>query len=354
MSDARVKRGPGTGFARSLPPRRGADPGPSPESRDRVTAKVGSAFTSYPLFLVLIGVIVLFSILRPEAFPTWDNAKTIAQNQAVLIIIAFAATIPLITGEFDLSVANNTGFCSLLAAGLTAKSGMPAGLAILVVLVTGIAVGLINGIVVAVFSVPAFVATLAMATILDGVSLAYSGGSAVVGVPDSLLSLGRTQIFGTIPIAIAYLLGGAIVLWWLTARTPFGRYLYAIGGNREAVRRMGLPVTRLRVLCFVVAGAIAGLGGALYAAQIGAATPGVGASFLLPAYAAVFLGAAAFRDRQFSIPGTVVAAVLLAATVTGLLMLGMPSWTDEVFNGVILIIAVIWSNFMARRRDATT
>lgn len=331
---------------------------PEPEgshAKPRLTLQSAlKLFVDYPLFVVLVAVIVLFSVLRPEIFPTWTNVTTVVQNQAVLIIIAFAATIPLAAGEFDLSVANNMGLCSLMMAGLTTFSHLSTVPAILIVLCVGVGIGLINGVLISFFAVPAFVATLAMATILEGVSLAYSGGSAITNVPSEVVSLGRSQIFGTIPVAMVYLLGAALILWWLTARTPFGRYLFAIGGNSEAVRRMGIPVNRLRVLCFVAGGAIAALGGVLYSAQIGAATPGVGSSFLLPAYAAVFLGAAAFRTRRFSIPGTLVAAILLAATVTGLLELGVPSWTDQVFNGAILVIAVIWSNLMSRRRDAAT
>jgi ribose transport system permease protein len=312
------------------------------------------AVVDYPLFVVLVAVILLFSLLRPEIFPTWTNVTTVVQNQAVLIIIAFAATITLAAGEFDLSVANNMGLCSLMMAGLTTWSHLSTVPAILIVLCVGIGIGLINGVLISFLAVPAFVATLAMATILEGVSLAYSGGSAITNVPNAVVTLGRSEIFGTIPVAMVYVLGAAVVLWWLTARTPFGRYVFAIGGNSEAVRRMGIPVNPLRVLCFVAGGAIAALGGVLYAAQIGAATPGVGSSFLLPAYAAVFLGAAAFRTRRFSIPGTLVAAILLAATVTGLLECGVPTWTDQVFNGAILVVAVIWSNLMSRRRDAAT
>lgn len=325
----------------------------SATTRRGVPGTIVRVLQDNPLFVVLIAVILLFSLLRPNSFPTYNNVTTVVQNQAVLIIIAFAAMIPLAAGEFDLSVANNMGLSSLLMAGLTTNSKVSPVLAVLIVFGISMLIGAINGIVVSIFTVPAFVATLAMATVLDGFSLAYSGGAAIVGIPQSVLNMGRTEIFGSVPVAMIYLVAAALILWWLTARTPFGRYLFAIGGNREAVRRMGIPVNTMRVMSFVAAGGTAGLGGVLYAAQVGAATPGVGASFLLPAYAAVFLGAAAFRSRQFSIPGTLVAAVLLAATVTGLLMLGVPSWADEVFNGVILIIAVIWSNFMSRQRNAT-
>jgi ribose transport system permease protein len=328
----------------------GAPDQPGAAPRKGAFARVLDALEGYPLFVVLALVIIVFSLLEPESFPTWGNVTSLLQNEAVLILVAFAATFPLAAGEFDLSVAVTMELSSLVAAKLMTTGGMDVLPAALIAVGLGVAVGGLNGFLVCVMRVPAFVATLGVSTILAGVALAVSESQTLTGFPESLISFGRTELFGGMPIVVLYIAVASLLLGWLLQRTAYGRYLFAIGANREAVRRMGISVDWYVALSFVVAGAIAGIGGVIYAGQVGAATPGIGNQFLLPAYAAVFLGAAAFRSRQFSIPGTLVAAILVSATVTGLLQVGVPDWFNQVFNGGILILAVIWSLYIGNRR----
>ena len=165
------------------------------------------------------------------------------------------------------------------------------------------------------------------------------GPSIYQGIPDGFIAFGRTQIAG-LPLPVFYMFAAIIVFTYVMGHTPFGRYLYALGGGREAARLAGLDTGRLTIAAFVVAGLMAGIAGVVGTAALGAAHPDVGAQYLLPAFAACFLGATTITPGRFNVPGTVVALFLLAVGITGLQQLGAPLWVGPVFNGLALVVAV--------------
>lgn len=241
----------------------------------------------YGMVGVLALLIAIFSVLRPDTFPTVSNAQSILNNQAVLIIIAMAAMMGLIVGAFDLSIAATLSLGSALVVGLQGQ-GLPWPVAALAALVVGAAIGFVNGaFVVAKFN--SFVVTLATSTIISGLAMWYTGGQVIFAKIDpSFLVAGRGRLFGFVyPLYLTAIL--VAILAFMLEHTPLGRKLYATGDNLEAARLTGLPTGPLAMTGLIAGGVLAALAGVVQSAKIGSGQPDIGAVFLLPAFAAAFL-----------------------------------------------------------------
>jgi ribose transport system permease protein len=308
--------------------------------------------TNYGALFLLVALIVVFSLLRPESFPTEQNFKTVVSQDSVLVILALAAIVPLIVGEFDLSVPYTLGFCSVLTAKLI-SGGMAVPLALLIVAAVGVVIGCANAYLVVRLELNSFIATLATGIVLSGIGIWVSGGVTIFkGIDSSLTDLGNSILFGTLPIGAAYFLVLALILWYVYERTATGRQMYATGFARQAARLAGVRTERLVVLAFALAGLLAALAGMLQTARLGSATPSVGPEFLLPAFAAAFLGATAIRPGRFNVWGTVLGVFLISVGITGLRQLGAEGYVQPIFNGVVLVLAVALSQQGAKRARA--
>lgn len=316
--------------------------------RSRIT--LGDALSRYGVLIFLLLMIAVFALLMPDRFLTSANIQNVLSQNAVPGILALAAILPLAAGEFDLSIAANLGMTAILGVVLADQGVAPLFVALITVLV-GTAVGAVNAFFVVALKVNAFVATLAMSTILAGLNLVLSSSTLVSVVDEAFTSLARTPVLG-IQIVFFYFLVLALVMWFLLERSPFGRYLRATGMGRDAAVLSGVRVNRYLTAAFVGAGLLAGIAGFLQGSRAASATPNLGPEFLLPAYAAAFLGAAAIRPGYFNVAGTVVGVFLLAVGANGLSVFGAPTWVTHVFNGAALLVAVSTSGLVKRRRTA--
>ncbi|MEA2330765.1 MAG: ribose transport system permease protein [Thermoleophilaceae bacterium] len=306
----------------------------------------------YGLVVVFVAVCALFSIVNSDTFPTLDNAQTVASTQAVVAVVALAAMVPLVTGQLDLSLGFVVGLGQALCAGLMIKEGLPAGLAMLIVLAAGVAVGAINGLLVVRMRMNAFIATLGTGILVLGATEWYTGNLIITGsLPPSFLDLGQSQL-GPVPLPFVYVLVCCAALWIALEYTAWGRRCFAAGGNPRAALLAGVNVDRVTMQSFVVAGLLAGVAGILSVAIIGSSSPGVGLNYLLPAFAGAFLGATSIRPGRFNAIGTVIGIYLIAVGITGLQQLGAAFYTTEFFNGGALLIAVALSAGAARRQRA--
>lgn len=311
---------------------------------------VGITIAKFGLPVILVLEIIIFGVLRPDTFLTMDTLSTIAINQSVAGILAISVVLPLVIGEFDLSVGANLGLGAIMVVGLTAFNGVPVPLAIIISVACSALVGLINGLLVAKVGVNAFVTTLGVQSVLTGAVLWYTNGNVIYqGVPKELVNIGKDSFVG-IPLPVIFLIIIVLLMWYLLDQTPFGRYLYAVGGSKEAARLSGLNVGRLTILAFVIAGALAGFAGVILSAKLGSGNPTVGGSFLLPGFAAAFLGATAFRPGTFNVLGTIFAVFVIAVGIYGLNLLGLPFFVEYVFTGVVLVIAVAATRYLRKER----
>ena len=325
----------------------GDPPAPSPSWLERVNW--AQILTNYATLLVLLVLIVVFSIFEPDTFPKTSNIQTMISTQSVLGLLALGTVAPLIVGEFDLSVASNLSFSAIVAA-LMISHGHGVVLALLAVLGVGIVIGLINAVLLLRLQINSFIATLGTGIILAGLGLWASNGDTVYkNVGGEILSLGQTIIFGFLPLAGVYVLVAAVGLWYLFERTPLGREMYITGYGREAARLAGIPIQRRIMFGFVLSGVFAALAGFLNTANLGSASPSVGDAFLLPAFAAAFLGSTTIRTGRFNIPGTIVGIAFLAVGTTGLQLAGAQYYIQDFFNGLALLVAVAASQVGVRR-----
>lgn len=303
-----------------------------------------------PIFAFVL-IIAVFGVLKPAVFLSSGNLLSILNDQAVLAVLACGVTVVLLTGEFDLSIGSTMSASAVLSAGLVANSHIAPAVAVVISLVVGAVIGLVNGYIVTRFRVPALIATLAVGSVLDGLVLAYTQGKVIFeGIPASFTNFGRVAIF-SIQLPIFYMVLVALLLWLVLKYSIAGRYLYAVGGNRAAARMSGIRVDRYVILAFVIAGVCAGFAGVIQAARNGSAQPSGGASFLLPAFAAAFLGSATLRRGEFHIGGTIVGVYLIATGSSGFFILGAPYWVQYVFSGVILLIATAGSGLLTKSRN---
>jgi ribose transport system permease protein len=195
------------------------------------------------------------------------------------------------------------------------------------------------------------VVTLAAGSLLFGASEIYSGGATIYqNVPKAFLAFGQSRVVG-IPLPFIYVIVVALIAWYILEYRPVGRYMYAIGGGEEGARLVGIKVDRLVVLVFVTSSFMAGLGGVVQSSRVGSANPSVLQSMLLPAFTAAFLGATSIRPGQYNIWGTVIAVYLVGLGTTGLFMLGASSYTEPVFDGAVLLVAIVLAKLSAGGRS---
>lgn len=324
-----------------------ADAPSDPPARRR---SIGDLLARYGVLASFALTIVVFCVLRPESFATVENLQAVLADAAPLVIVAVGVTVILVMDDFDLSVVGQIGVLAAIVVTLMSSRGFPIGLAVLCCLLVAVAIGLFNGFFVAKAGASSFIFTLAIGQLLGGAELSISGGTTVFeNIPEGFRSIASTEILGfnsSVFVAIAVVVVGFVLL----EHTQPGRYMYAIGGNKEAARLSGIPVVRLKVVGFVIVALSCAIAAILLSSQSNAYTYNVGVSFFLPVFAAVFLGAAMLRPGQFHVTGTLVGALYLQVIATGLTMLNLSTAGILIVQGSILAIAVLIS--VAERRWA--
>lgn len=305
----------------------------------------------YALVGAWIAVVILFSVLEPDTFATTGNLQNILGSQAVLLVLALGLMLPLTTGDFDLSVASVLTLSSMTVALLNAQEGWALLPAILAGVAVGVIVGAINGALVVGMGLDSFIVTLGIGTFVQGIVLWISDGQTISGMGQALSEWTiLNRIFG-VSLVFFYALALCVALWWLLSRTALGRRMLIVGRGPSVARLSGLRVTRIRWGSLVASGTIAGVAGVLYAGTTGGADPSSGSSFLLPAFAAAFLGATAVVPGRFNAWGTFIAVYFLVTGITGLQMVGLDSWVQQLFYGGALVLAVALSHLVRRRRE---
>ena len=276
------------------------------------------------------------------------HLKSILTLAAPALIIAAGLTVVLVMQDFDLSFAGMIGLAAGAVTYFMVEAGWNWALALVVVLLMGIAAGLISGFLVAGLGGASFIITLAMGTILTGIEFGFTDQETVFsGLDPDFTEIASSEILGfNTQIWIAAAIAGLI--WLLLDRTEVGRYMNAIGGNAEAARLSGVRVRELRMAGFVVVGLAAAIVGLLITSRSASYSPNPGVSFLLPAFAAAFLGSAVFRPGAFNVPGTIVGVLFLGTIQTGLTMLDLETYVINLVQGTILISAVLISRLGQR------
>lgn len=306
-----------------------------PTRRPKLSLGLERFSAVYLWFLFLI----IFGIWSPSLFFTSSTFQSVASGQAIAAMIAIAVLIPLACGLYDLSVGATANFTGIVAILLQVNLHWPVVPALIVSVLCGVGIGAVNGLLVVRFGVNSFIATLGMSSILAALLVIVTGNNQPPPATSKAWNdLSQFSIHGT-QIVVVYVIVLAFVAWWFLAHTPAGRYIYATGSNSEAARLSGVRTERWSWITLIISGGLAGLGGVLFTSQTGPSLT-FGATLLLPAFAAAFLGSTQLQPGRFNVWGTIIAIYVLATGVQGLELVSGQEWLSDMFDGVALILAV--------------
>lgn len=319
-----------TPTAPAVPPQRSLRPRPSLPGLRSVSA------------LYLLGlVMVVFGSWVPETFLTQETFRLVLSDQAVVGILALALLVPLVNGAFDLSCGAMLGFSLVVVSWLQAHTGLGAPLSCVLALVACGVAGAGSGLLTVKFGVNSFIATLGMSQVLTAATLYLSKNRQIVGVlSNEFQSWGRRDVLG-VPVVFCYLIGLALLVWYVLECTPLGRHMFATGANPEAARLSGVRTDRMVFGSLVTSAVISGIAGLVFGAEVGSFSNSFGPPLLFPAFAAVFFGATQVKRRP-NVWGAVLAVYTLAFGVKGLQLAFQDGvyWITPTFNGLALLVAV--------------
>ena len=306
----------------------------------------------YGLVILTVLLILIFSVLLSDTFPTLLNLRSIIANKTIIAILSLAAMIPMACGRIDLTIGYGIVLWHILAISLQTLYGFPWPVAVAVVLVLGAATGLLNGLLVEVAKIDSFIATLGTGTVIYALALWHTGGRQVVGVlPDGFLALNGTMLFG-LPITGFYVLALALVLWIILEYLPIGRYVYAIGAHPKAAALNGIPGRRFVIGAFIASGVLSAVAGVLLASRLRIGQASVGLEYLLPALVGAFLGSTTIKPGRVNVWGTMIGVIILAVGIAGIQQFGGSFFVEPLFNGVTLLVAIGIAGYAQRRRGA--
>jgi len=315
---------------------------------------------SYGTLACFALLVVLFWVLLPGTFGTPRNLFNVTQQVSMLAVTAFAMTIVMAMGDYDLSVGSMASLAGIVAA-VTFKEFDAAGLALVAALVVGFLGGALNGFLVSYLGILPFVATLGTLTVFSGLAFLLAGGKTIFGsdIPASFGAFARSGIpvwkQGEAIIAIPNLTVVAAVtflaVWFLLQKMVFGRHLYAMGGNSEAARLAGIAVKRTRLIAFALSGLAASVAGLMYMSRVASANPTQGSGLMLDAIAAVFLGMTMSANGEPRVLNTLAGVLFLGVLSNGLTQLSIDSYVRDILVGSIIIAAVAVSGLEKLRRN---
>lgn len=318
----------------------GQTPAPAPGRRARSRLELLSPSRISTVYL-LIAIIIIFSIWLPRLFPTTRTAEQVPDTYAITALAALALVIPLSAGIFDISVPYTMSLGGILSAWFLVQANLPLPVAIIAALVISMAVGVVNSFVIVVLRVPSLIATLATGSLVDAVNSFVTNYTPITGgkLGGDYAAIGQQQI-GPVTLPVLYAVVAALAIWYLQSHTATGRRLFAVGFNEGAARLAGVRTDKLITGSLLTSSFIAGLAGVVLASVNASGAPTAGTSYLLPAFAGVFLGATQFQPGRFNAWGTIIAVVMIGTGVTGLQLANTPQWAGSLFTGVVLIVAL--------------
>ncbi|MED1787166.1 ribose ABC transporter permease [Brevibacillus laterosporus] len=288
--------------------------------------------------LGLFLLVIILSIVSSD-FLTVSNIFNVLRQVSINALIAFGMTFVILTGGIDLSVGSTLALSSALSAGMMASGGDPF-LSIVVGLLAGLVMGAFNGILVAKGNVAPFIATLATMTVFRGLTLVYTEGKPITGLPDSFGMVGKS-FFLQIPMPVIWMLLSFIALYFILKHTTFGRHVYALGSNEEATRLSGVSTTKVKIWVYSISGLFASLAGIILTSRLNSAQPTAGTSYELDAIAAVVLGGTSLSGGKGWIVGTLIGAMIIGVLNNGLNLLNVSSFYQLVAKGAVILIAVL-------------
>jgi Ribose/xylose/arabinose/galactoside ABC-type transport systems, permease components len=302
----------------------------------------------FGIFLVFIGLVILFSFLSPH-FLKVTNIFNITKQIATLAIVSVGFTFVLITGGIDLSVGYQISLVNVVCAYLMVKSGLHPAIAVLIVIVMGTLIGFINGLIIIKTGVAPLIVTLAVMSMLNGLSFMISKGIPIFGYPKSFSIIGQGSI-GVVPISLIIMLVIIFIGTFILIKTYFGRYFYAIGSNVEAAKLSGVDVGRIKILVYTLCGFFTAIAGVIMLSRINSGLSITGGGFEFSVLTACVLGGVSINGGKGTMMGAFIGVLIIGVLNNGLILLNIGEYAQLVLRGFVLLLAVVYDT-MSRDRS---
>lgn len=308
--------------------------------------------TEYMMLIVLIILCIVLSILKP-AFYSKFNVSTLIRTISWTTIVAFGQTLVLLTGGIDLSVAGMAGMSGILAAWFMVNAGIPPFIVIPCVNILAFLCGCLNGLLITKLGMIPFIATLATGQIFTGVIYVITEGHPILGIPEGAVKLGQGMLFGTIPYPTIAMLLLCVLFIYITKYTPFGRYIYAVGGNKTAADIAGVKTDQTEIFVYGLSAVMASVAGILITCRLGTAQPTVGADWVMPSVTAAAIGGTSLAGGRGTIIGALIGGCFMGVVENAITILAISAYWEQVITGVIIIIAIAIDCVKSKRLNAS-
>lgn len=302
------------------------------------------------IFIVLIVMCVVLALIKP-AFISQYNLSTLIRTISWTTIVAFGQTLVLLTGGIDLSVAGIAGMSGIVSAYLMVHTGMNPFAAIILVLVLALGCGCLNGILITKLNMVPFIVTLATGSVFTGVIYVMTKGSPILGIPESAVKLGQGMLFGVIPYPALFMILSCIVLAYIAGYTPFGRYIYAVGGNPKAAKIAGIKSGKVITLTYGICAFMASIAGILITCRLGTAQPSVGSDWVMPSVTAACIGGTSLSGGRGKIIGALVGGIFMGVISNAITILAISTYWEKVITGIVILVAIAIDRFKALRNN---
>lgn len=303
----------------------------------------GNLYSTYGVFFILVIEFIIFSLAN-SSFLTPANILSVGRQMSFTGIAAIGMTLVMLTGGIDISVGSMLAMAGVLCAKLSADLGMPLAVAVLLTLLLGALFGLVNGISVTRFHIPALIATLATQTILKGIAYLITNAVPVKNLSDTYKFLGQGYLFGIVPVPLIITIALFALAWWYLDKTYLGRRVYLAGGNEEAARLSGINTKLTITSTYVLSGIFAAIAGVLMAARLGSGQPSVGSGFEMDVITATVLGGISVNGGKGKVVNVFVGACIMGVLANGMTMMNINQYLQWIINGLVLLFAVTMSN----------
>lgn len=308
--------------------------------------RVNDLLKRYGMVLILILMVIVMSAVKP-VFIKSANIINIFKQVAVIGTLAYGVTLIIITGGIDLSSGSVVALVGVVTASLAGPTGnifiaMAAGLLV------GAACGGVNGFILAKTGIPPFIVTLGMMTVARGLALTYAGGRPISDIADSFLYVGTGKI-GLLPVPVLIFLLMGLMTHIILRKTPFGKKIYAIGGNEQAAKVCGINVKKSIIIIYTYAGLMSAVGGIILTARVSSGNPTAGLSYELDAIASAVIGGTSLTGGVGFISGTIIGALIIGVLNNGLTLIGVSPYLQQIVKGVIIVGAVVMDAYRNKR-----
>lgn len=312
--------------------------------------KRGTSSSTGMITLVLIVMIIGLNLVN-NAFLSKYNVSTLVRTISFTTIVAYGQTLVLLTGGIDLSVAGIAGVSGIVASWLMVNTGINPFVCILVTIIAGFGVGCINGLIITKVKLVPFIVTLATGEVFGGLIYLITQGWPIQNIPGSVTAIGRGMV-GMIPVPTIIMIVIGIILMVMLKYFPFGRYIYALGGNENAARITGVKTDRIKILVYGLSGLMASIAGILITARLGAAQPSVGSTWVMPSVTAAIIGGTSLLGGQGGIGGTIIGSILMGVISNAIVLLEVSPYAEKVIVGIVVLVAVAIDRIRTRMNSS--